>query len=145
MVPKTRDWVSNNVIDGTVTDGEFIVNIPVDALAIAKREKRLPPNSIDLHFRMADVSTRYFKELPPLIKASGEAWLKDDDFRLEMTSGEIVLPSGKLGSSTRAPWRPRTSWFPKRSRSTPSRHGADPGHSRVRRPSISQLIKKSGF
>lgn len=97
MVPKTRDWVSKNVIDGTVTDGEFIVNLPVDALATAKREKRLPPNSIDLHFRMADVSTRYFKELPPLIKASGEAWLKDDDFRLEMTSGEIVLPSGKLG------------------------------------------------
>ncbi|MFO1123713.1 MAG: DUF3971 domain-containing protein [Hyphomicrobiales bacterium] len=97
LVPKTRDWVTHNVIDGVVTEGEFIVNLPVDALAIAKRDKRMPPNSIDLHFKMADLSTRYFKELPPIIKAEGEASLKDDDFNLQLNTGEIVLESGRLG------------------------------------------------
>lgn len=65
MAPKTRNWVSENIKAGRVTEGEFIVNLPVDAMAKAQRDKRLPENSIDLKFKVSDVSTGYFKDLPP--------------------------------------------------------------------------------
>ena len=98
MAPKTRNWVSENIKAGRVTEGEFIVNLPVDAMAKAQRDKRLPENSIDLKFKVSDVSTGYFKDLPPLLQADGEARLKDNDFTLTVSKAAIELPSGKRGA-----------------------------------------------
>ncbi|MBC8038334.1 MAG: AsmA-like C-terminal domain-containing protein [Rhizobiales bacterium] len=95
MAPKTREWVSQNIKGGRVTDGEFTVNLPVDALAKAHRDHRLPDNAITLKFQMADVTTKYFKGLPPLQKAQGEARLKDNHFNLTVASAALTLPSGK--------------------------------------------------
>ncbi len=95
MAPKTREWVSQNIKAGRVTNGEFTVNLPVDALAKAHRQHRLPANSMDLKFQMADVTTGYFKNLPPLQKAQGEARLKDNHFSLTVASAALALPSGK--------------------------------------------------
>ena len=103
MAPKTRAWVNQNIKAGRITDGEFQVNLPVDALARAKSSKRLPEKSINLAFRMADVTTSYFRDLPPLTNASGEAKLIDNDFSLEVKEAGVTLPSGKtskLGQST---------------------------------------------
>ncbi len=95
IAPKTRDWVSQNIKAGRITDGEFTVNLPVDALAKANRQHRLPANAINLKFKMADVTTGYFKNLPPLQGAQGEARLKDNHFSLTVASAGLTLPSGK--------------------------------------------------
>ena len=103
MAPKTRAWVNQNIRDGRITDGEFQVNLPVDALAAAKRNRMLPAKSINLAFRMSGVTTGYLKDLPPLTNAVGEAKLIDNDFFLTVDQADVTLASGrtgKLGAST---------------------------------------------
>lgn len=97
MAPKTRKWVNENIREGRVTEGEFVVNLPVDALAAAQRQRRLPDGSISLSFRMEGVTTGYFKDLPPLVAASGEARLTDNDFNLKVDGADVILPSGASG------------------------------------------------
>lgn len=94
MAPKTRKWVNENIREGRISEGEFTVNLPVDALAAAQRQRRLPQDSINLSFKMDGVTSSYFKDLPPLINASGEASLKDNDFRLKVDGANVVMPSG---------------------------------------------------
>ncbi|HUR43322.1 MAG TPA: DUF3971 domain-containing protein, partial [Aestuariivirga sp.] len=95
MAPKTRDWINRNIRQGRITDGEFLVNLPVDGMAKALRDHRLPANSIELKFGMADVTTGYFKALPALENANGEARLKDNHFSLTVAGADLALPSGK--------------------------------------------------
>lgn len=97
MAPNTRKWLNENVSTGRIVDGEFQVNLPVDSLARALREKKLPPRSIRLGIRLAGVTASYVKELPPLTNATGEATLMDNDFLLKVATAEIVLPSGLTG------------------------------------------------
>ena len=97
MAPKTRAWINENVSDGRISDGEFQINLPIDALAKAQRDYHLPDKSINLGFRLAGVTTRYFKDLPPLTNASGEARLIDNDFTLKVESADVTLESGKTG------------------------------------------------
>jgi hypothetical protein len=97
MAPKTRAWVNQNIQAGRIMDGEFQVNLPVDALARAQRNRRLPERSVNLSFRMAEVTTSYFKDLPPLTEASGEAKLIDNDFFLKVDSANVAVASGGKG------------------------------------------------
>ena len=97
MAPKTRAWVNQNIKAGRISDGEFQVNLPVDSLARSKTTNRLPDKSINLAFRMADVTTSYLKDLPPLTNASGEAKLIDNDFSLKVDQADVALASGKTG------------------------------------------------
>ncbi len=100
MAPKTRKWVNENIREGRITEGEFIVNLPVDALAAAQRNRRLPEKSINLSFRMDGVTSGYFKDLPPLIGAKGEARLTDNDFHLKVDGADVIMPSGAQGRLT---------------------------------------------
>ncbi len=93
VVPKSRKWVTDNVQSGRITEGAFNVNIPVNGLAEAMRQKVLPNETIDFQFSMADVTSYYFKSLPPLLGASGHARLQGDSFELTIESGKVVLPS----------------------------------------------------
>ncbi len=95
MAPKTREWVNRNIRAGRIAEGEFMVNLAVDAMARARREHRLPAKSIDFSFRLADVTTGYFKNLPPLQNADGEARLRDNDFIVTVASADLTLPSGE--------------------------------------------------
>ena len=97
MAPKTRTWVNQNIRYGTITDGEFTVSLPVDAMAAAQRNRRLPDRSINLAFRMDGVTTGYFKDLPPLTNASGEAKLVDNDFFLKVDNADVTMASGATG------------------------------------------------
>ena len=93
VVPKSRKWVTDNVQAGRITEGAFNVDIPVNGLAEALRQKVLPNETIDFRFSMADVTSTYFKSLPPLLGASGHARLQGDSFELTIESGKVVLPS----------------------------------------------------
>lgn len=97
VTPKTRKWVNENVRDGRISEGEFVINLPVDSVARAQRERTLPKGSIKLNFKMDDVTSGYFKNLPPLINASGEAQLLDNVFTLKINGADVVLPSGSRG------------------------------------------------
>lgn len=93
VVPKSRKWVTDNVQSGRITEGTFKVDIPVNGLAEALRQKVLPNETIDFRFSMADVTSSYFKSLPPLLSASGQARLQGDSFDLTIESGKVILPS----------------------------------------------------
>ena len=97
VTPKTRKWVNENVRDGRISEGELVINLPVDSVARAQRERTLPKGSINLNFKMEDVTSGYFKNLPPLINASGEAQLADNVFTLKINGADVVVPSGAKG------------------------------------------------
>lgn len=96
VAPKSRNWVTDHVVDGRVSEGTFRINLPVNALEKAQLDQRIPDNSIDLTFSLRDISTHYFKNLPLLEHASAEAHQKDNDFELNITAGQSVLSSGKI-------------------------------------------------
>ena len=93
VVPKSRKWVTENVQAGRISEGAFKVSIPVNGLAEAKRQRVLPNEDIDFQFSMADVTSTYFKSLPPLLGASGRARLRGDSFDLVIDDGKVILPS----------------------------------------------------
>ncbi len=94
LAPRTRGWISDNVEKGLVEEGVFEINFAPNALAQAQRNKRLPESAVNLSFNMRDVNTTYFKSLPPLQNASGNAVLKDGKFNLVIDKGFVNLPSG---------------------------------------------------
>jgi hypothetical protein len=95
LAPKTREWITENVDSGRVSDGTFEVKFAPNELAEAQRTKVLPPNAVKLTVAVRDVVTRYFKKLPVLNNASGTATLKDAAFKLDIDGGFVNLPSGK--------------------------------------------------
>ncbi|WP_161957269.1 DUF3971 domain-containing protein [Aestuariivirga litoralis] len=97
IAEKTRTFVNENVKEGLITEGQFTVRLPANAMAEAKRTRQLQPGAINMTMAMEGVTTGYFKNLPPLINASGTATLKDDDFSLTIDGGDVVLPSGAKG------------------------------------------------
>ncbi len=93
--PKTRAWVTENVVNGVVSEGTFEINFNENALAESKKLHRLPDHSIDLQFHLADVSTHMFKSLPLMEGAAADGHLKDNEFNLDLLSGEAKLPNGE--------------------------------------------------
>jgi hypothetical protein len=94
VAPKTRKWVSDNIKAGRVADAEIMIDLKPDDLARSKRDLRLPDGSIDIKFTLADVTTSYFKDLPIIEKAAGNAHLTADRFELTWRNGSLSLPSG---------------------------------------------------
>jgi Protein of unknown function/AsmA-like C-terminal region len=93
VAPKSRKWVSENIVTGRISDGVFHVKIPVNGLAAALAQKFMPNENIDFQFSLKDVDSNYFKTLPTLTQASGTAHLQGDNFVLNIDQGNIVLPS----------------------------------------------------
>lgn len=95
IAPKTRGWVIENVVDGRVTEGTFEINLDENALAEAKKNRLWPDNSIDLQFRISDVSAHVFKSLPLMEGVSGDGRLKDNNFDLNLVTATSKLPGGE--------------------------------------------------
>ena len=93
--PKTRKWVTDNIKSGRITDGEFTVNLPVNALADGLANKLIPNEAISARFGLADVQSSYFRDLPFITGASGEGRLKGNEFQLTLDRGKVILPSGE--------------------------------------------------
>jgi hypothetical protein len=101
LAPRARGWINDNIQAGRITDGTFKINFPPNVLAVAQAEKRLPPGVVDLQFGMEGVQSKYFKSLPVLQEASGQAQLKDNDFELIINGGHTTLPSGEQATVVR--------------------------------------------
>jgi hypothetical protein len=95
VAPNTRKWVAANILKGRVTDGEFTVNLPIDALAKGLENKLIANDAISARFGLEDVTTTYFGGLPPISEASGEGTLGGDTFALRLDKGKVTVPSGK--------------------------------------------------
>ncbi len=94
IAPKSRSWISENVVRGKISEGAFQVNFAPNELAASEVRKRLPQGSVNFAFSMRDVETHYFKQLPNLVNGSGSALLKDEDFKLTMDGGQVASPDG---------------------------------------------------
>jgi Protein of unknown function/AsmA-like C-terminal region len=95
IAPNSRHWISENVISGRVSEGTFQVNLSADALDKAKRDKKLPDNSVDFSFKLKDVSTRYLKTMPILTNGAGEGGQHDNNFELSISAGQSSLGDGQ--------------------------------------------------
>lgn len=95
VAPNSRNWVNTNILAGRITDGEFTINLPVDALAQGLENKLIPNDAISARFGLQDVTTTYFGGLPPISHASGEGTLQGDTFALRLDKGMVKVPSGK--------------------------------------------------
>jgi hypothetical protein len=107
LTPKTRSWVNEHVKSGRISEGTFQVNLPPDALEQARVKKQFVPGSIDLSFKMEDVTTGYFKGLSPMVGAHGFGSLKDDSFDLTIEGANINLPSGSTVAVNRGSFKAR--------------------------------------
>lgn len=95
IAPNTRKWVNNNILAGRITDGEFVINLPVNALADGLKNKLIPNDAISARFGLEGVTTTYFGGLPPIAEASGEGTLGGDTFALRLDKGVVRTPSGR--------------------------------------------------
>ncbi len=91
MVPKTREWIRDNVLAGEITDAKGAIRLnPGEA----------PIFSVGYDF--ADISTRFMKKMPPVQGASGYATIADNAFTVVMEEGFVTAPNGETinGSGT---------------------------------------------
>lgn len=95
VAPNTRKWVNTNILAGRITDGEFSIDLPVNALADGLRNKLIPNDAISARFGLEGVTTTYFGGLPPIGDASGEGTLQGDMFGLRLDKGLVRMPSGR--------------------------------------------------
>ena len=96
LAPRARKWVRENILSGKVTRGTFQVGIPAAVmLAAIRRHAPIPDDMADIRFDVADVAFRYFRGLPVVEKAFGQARLRGDSFDLALSSAASTLPSGK--------------------------------------------------
>lgn len=91
-----REWIAKNVISGRMSQGVFRVAIPAETIVAAGRDIPIPDDMVDFKFRLQDVNSRYFEELPMLRGASGTGVLTGNKFVLDVKSGSVRLPNKKI-------------------------------------------------
>jgi hypothetical protein len=94
MAPNTQQWIKTNILGGRVSDGTFHINLPIETLAAALRNHTFPANSINVQLALNEVKSKYFKQLPALEHANGNARLVDNSFSLTIESASAQLPGG---------------------------------------------------
>ncbi|MEY4872605.1 MAG: hypothetical protein RLZZ563_1935, partial [Pseudomonadota bacterium] len=83
LVPKTRKWLEDNVLDGTLSDVKA-------ALRIAPgKEPRL---TLGYDFRATDV--RFIRTLPPIRDADGYATIEGQTYTMVVSRGSVTPPLG---------------------------------------------------
>ena len=90
-----RQWIVTHMSDGSTVDGDLKVNLTSQALAAALENASLPNDQLAFSFKLRNVATRYFKDLPPIRNASGVGLLRGNDFEVKLSDGHIDLPSGE--------------------------------------------------
>lgn len=83
VVPKTREWIAENVLSGQFYD----VNA---ALRLAPGAE--PRMTLSHEFR--DSTVRFLKTMPPIEGGSGYATILDKSFTLVAEQGQVTAPSG---------------------------------------------------
>ncbi|MBI2719185.1 MAG: hypothetical protein HY245_15060 [Rhizobiales bacterium] len=95
LAPDARNWVNANIRAGRISAGEFQINLPVNAMAEATRNRRLADTAVRLKFQLADVTSGYYRDLPAMQSASGTAELVGNTFTVTVDGADVQLPSGR--------------------------------------------------
>ena len=91
-----RQWIAENVISGSISEGAFTVEIPAETIVAASQDVPIPDEMVDFKFTLKDVTSRYFEGLPPLTGASGTGFISGNHFVLNVKGGSIQLPGKKV-------------------------------------------------
>lgn len=93
IAPGARRWVLAHVIGGTIASGRFEAAMPAGVLFTRERTP-IPEDMMRLDIRFENASFTSFGELPPVIKASGNAVLAGSTFGVDLETGEVKTASG---------------------------------------------------
>ncbi len=86
-----REWIQKNVISGRMTSGAFKVAIPAKTIREAIADIPIPDEMVDFKFKIADVKSRYYEDLPMLSGASGTGFLTGNHFTLKVKGGSAIV------------------------------------------------------
>lgn len=98
MAQNARDWVVRNVRDGVVPEGKLKVKLAPGAADAGK----LAADAVQLDFSFEGVGADYFRPLPRLTRAKGQARLTAERFDLQVSEarvGELAVSDGRVGIS----------------------------------------------
>ena len=90
-----RDWIVRNMSDEAVLDGDLAVNLTSEALAAALEDSPLPNDQLSFKFKLRNVTTRYFRDLPAITNGQAEGHLRGNDFEVLLSQGDVTLASGE--------------------------------------------------
>jgi hypothetical protein len=93
--PGARNWIVENMSDETVLDGDLAVNLSSEALAAALDDAPLPNDQLSFAFKLRNVTTRYFRDLPAITNAEAEGLLRGNDLEVRLSQGEVTLDTGE--------------------------------------------------
>ncbi|TDI66685.1 MAG: hypothetical protein E2O89_00560 [Alphaproteobacteria bacterium] len=85
LVRGARDWIDNNVFHGTITRGEFNMDLPVGVLGNGP----LPNNALRFDFAFEGGDASYIKGLTRAADMAGSATLYGNSFSLDMPTARI--------------------------------------------------------
>ena len=84
VADKTRDWITENLRDGTVTNA----TIRVDGWMDGFEPDTLQVDSLG-RIAFENVTTHYFRPLPPVVGSNGAAIFDHDTFDISIESGGL--------------------------------------------------------
>lgn len=85
VVPKTRSWIAQNLLNGSLSDLDVVVR---------DGPETAPTAYASFAFDEADV--RFARNLPPVLGARGAASLLDNRFVVTVDAGQITAPQGGM-------------------------------------------------
>lgn len=83
LVAKTRDWLSQNLLEGTLTDVKA-------ALRIAPGKEPV----LSLGYDFTDTDVRFLRTLPPIRQADGYATIEGLSYTMVVSRGSVTPPLG---------------------------------------------------
>jgi hypothetical protein len=96
---KPRDWVLSHIRGGTVSNAEISVSLVAGRLPEHPEPFHFQEGEFSMNFDAEGLGIDYLGELPAASSTSGKFRMKDRHLAIEITKGEIPLPSGKLLSA----------------------------------------------
>ena len=94
IAPNAREWAMEHLISGELKQGHYEVSVPAGVLF--KKPVRLPDNAMKLDMRMENVTFSTIGALPPIQKAAGNIVLSGSTFGVDISAGEVEVPSGTV-------------------------------------------------
>lgn len=85
LVRGVRDWIDNNIFQGTITRGEFNMDLPVGVIGNGP----LPNDALRFDFAFEGGDANYIKGLTRAVDIAGSATLYGNSFSLDMPAARI--------------------------------------------------------
>lgn len=83
LVPKTRQWLAENVLDGTMSDVTAAMRLEPGAAPI-----------FSLGYAFSGTDVRFLKTLPPIEKGYGHATIDGNAYVMVLDRGQVTPPEG---------------------------------------------------